>query len=71
MKNTNEVRRQFYLSFFDKEEGYEEQAIHGDLWLIKQWDGQLARWTVHLYSEESYQNYKRAQNNYSNNNKLL
>jgi hypothetical protein len=55
-KNTNRIRRDFYLTFFKKQDGYEELQVNG-YWLIKQFDGGTKEWTVHLYSPESYKNY--------------
>jgi len=54
--NKNHV--QFFLTFFETDE-YSEKEING-WWLIKQWDGNAKRWTVHLYPKDSYENYKNA-----------
>lgn len=63
-KELNENKRAFFMSFFEEEEGYEEKEVNG-WWLIKQWDGNVKRWTVHLYSQQSYNNLKRGQAKYS------
>lgn len=52
-----ENRRKFFLTFFNDEEGYEEKNVNG-WWLIKHRDADRDLWTVHLYSNESYRNYK-------------
>jgi len=51
--------KKFLMSFFENKEGYEEKKVNNH-WLIKQWDGNNKIWTVFLYPEESYQNYKQA-----------
>ena len=56
-KDRNEARRQFLITFFDKEEDYDEKYIHG-FWLIKSWNGGTKKWQVAIYPEESYRNYK-------------
>ena len=45
------------MTFFKEIEGYEEKEVNG-FWLIKQFDGNSGGWVVHLYSPESYGNYK-------------
>lgn len=52
-------RREFYLTFFGSEEGYEEKEVNG-FWLIKHWDGNSKKWIVDLYSLESFEKYKLA-----------
>ena len=56
-KRTSEARKEFYQTFFDTVEGYEEKKVNG-FWLIKLFDGNTKSWTVHLYSPESYRAYK-------------
>ncbi len=63
-KNTRDVRLEFYMSFFDQEEGYEEKEVNG-FWLIKQWQGNENKWKVSLYPKESYKNYKIANDLFS------
>lgn len=60
MSKYKDIKKQFYMSFFSNEEGYEEKKING-FWLIKHWDGNNESWFVSLFSEESYRNYKRGQ----------
>lgn len=62
-KELNDNKRDFYLSFFNEDSGYDEKEVNGWL-LIKQWDGNYERWTVHLYSEASYRSYKRGLEKY-------
>lgn len=53
----NNTRISFLLTFFKQDvERYEEKEWNG-FWLIKQWDGAAKKWTVHIYSKESYSNY--------------
>ena len=59
MNKTSDERKKFYMSFFENKEGYDEKKVNNH-WLIKQYDGNTKSWTVHLYSEQSYRNYKRA-----------
>lgn len=58
MGKYNDIKVDFYLTFFEEVEGYDEQEVNG-FWLIKQFDGNTKKWTVHLYSKESYKNYKK------------
>ncbi len=50
-------KKGFLLTFFDKEEGYEEKEVNG-FWLIKHWNGDSQSWTVDIFSAEGYKNYK-------------
>lgn len=58
-KKSSDNRRQFLLTFFNKEEVYSEIEVNG-FWLIKHWDGGRKIWTVDIYPEESYRNHKSA-----------
>lgn len=58
-KICRENRRQFLLTFFDKENGYTEKEING-FWLIKHWNGNSKKWVVDIYTQKSYNNYKNA-----------
>jgi hypothetical protein len=51
------VKNDFYLSFFEKESGYEEKCVNG-FWLVKHWDGNENKWRVDLYSDESFKKFK-------------
>ncbi len=51
-------KRLFLLTFFDKEEYYKEKEVNG-WWLIKQWDGDRKNWQVAIYSQQSFNNYKK------------
>lgn len=53
----NEIRKEFYMTFFENKEGYEEKEVHG-FWLIKAWNGNTKTWEVSLYSSQSYKNLK-------------
>jgi len=68
---TNNNRMEFLLTYFKQEtEQYEELEVNG-WWLIKQWNGGAKKWEVHIYSPESYKNYKRGQEQYGENKRLF
>ena len=50
----NKIRQMFLLSFFDKENRYEEKEINGFM-LIKQFNARQLAWEVAIYTRESYQ----------------
>lgn len=55
--------REFLLTFFDKESGYQEKFVNG-FYLIKQFQKQLNIWVVAIYSRDAYRkkkDYKRKQ----------
>jgi hypothetical protein len=56
MNLQNKSRHQFLLSFFTGDK-YEEKNING-FWLVKHFDGNTKKWTVNVYSEENFVNYK-------------
>ena len=49
-------KRNFLLTFFDKDE-YSEKEIN-DYWLIKSWDGNYEKWNVGIYTQETYKDFK-------------
>ncbi len=55
-KELVENRHNFYLSFFDNKQGYEEKYING-FWLVKQWNPERRHHQVSLYTEESFKRY--------------
>jgi len=56
MSKSNENRREFLLSFFEKKEGFETKQINKDWWLVKHWNVSKGEWTVDIYPSQSYQN---------------
>lgn len=52
-----ETRHNFYLTFFDDDEEYAEKEVNG-YWLVKQWNPEMNRPQVSLYSKESFKKYK-------------
>lgn len=58
MSKSDINRVDFYQTFFEESEGYAEKQING-YWLIRHWDGNKKQETIDLFTEESYQNYKR------------
>ena len=52
----NKTRQEFLLTFFPILEGYDEKEVNG-FWLIKQYNGNLKHWEVHIYSKKSFENY--------------
>jgi hypothetical protein len=57
-KQNRDTRIDFYLTFFQDKEGYEENEVNG-FWLVKYWAGHC--WSVALYSKDSFNKMKRAQ----------
>ncbi len=53
---------EFLHSFFDRD-GYQEKQVN-NFWLIKHWEGNLNKFVVYLYTDETYKNYKRGQAQY-------
>lgn len=49
----DKIRRDFLLSFFDKENKYQEKEING-FFIIKQFSNKLMNWEVAIYTKESY-----------------
>ena len=72
MKSRNQ--QEFLLSFFNDQQRkvprdfYEERYERG-FWLVKQWNGDNQKWQVAVFTEESFNNYKKAGE--LNQNKLL
>lgn len=62
-------RGEFLKTYFSKEE-YTEKEVNG-FWLIFHWNGQTEKWGVDVYTKESYSNYKKEQENYSQRNSLF
>ncbi len=61
-KKSSENKRRFLLGFFSQESpGYGEIRMNG-FWLIKRWNGKKKLWTVDIFTEESYENYKTGNN---------
>ena len=58
----SKTRQEFLLSFFD-EDKYTEKQIN-EFWLIKNWNGDSHIWQVSIYSEEAYNNFKKAGENF-------
>ena len=58
----NKIRQEFLLSFFEKDE-YSEKEING-FWLVKSWNGDSHNWQVSIYSQEAYNNFKKAGENF-------
>ncbi|MDD5068994.1 MAG: hypothetical protein PHN89_05380 [Candidatus Pacebacteria bacterium] len=50
-----ERQRKLLLNF--KGDFYQEKKI-GNEWYIKRWNGDVGRWEVAIYSQESYARYK-------------
>lgn len=50
-------RSQFLLSYFNGIEQYSELEVNG-FWLIHHWNGEASKWTVDVYTKESFYNYK-------------
>lgn len=56
-QKTHSRQQEFLLTFFDKDE-YQEKEVNG-FWLIKSWNGNVENWQVGIYTQESYENYKK------------
>ena len=56
-KLINERKRLFLLGFFSKENENETLELNGFL-LFKHWDGNYKRWTVDIFTPESYRKMK-------------
>lgn len=59
MKKVNENWQNFLLSFFS-EEGHVEKEVNG-FWLVRHWNGNTKKWQVAVYTYESFENYKKYQ----------
>lgn len=55
-KKTKNNRREFLLGFFKQEVDKNETVELNGFILFKHWDGNVKRWTVDIFSKESYQN---------------
>ena len=64
VKKISNNTREFLLTFFNDTDVYTEKYING-FWLIKQFDGAKDMWTVYVYTQDSYNNYKRGQEKYN------
>lgn len=53
----NETRRNFLLTFFDKDE-YQEIDLNG-FKLVKNWDANYKRWQVAIFRPEQFEKYKK------------
>lgn len=56
-----ERRRDFLLTFFDKEEGYETKQVNG-WWLVKSWNGTSRLWQIAIYSQKAFDAYSKYNN---------
>ena len=61
-KQNRDTRIDFYLTFFENKEGYEEKEVNG-YFLVKYWAGHS--WGVALYSKDSFNKMKRAQQQFA------
>lgn len=61
MAKDNPNHQRFFESFFsqDKNLGYAEIKVNNAWYLIRHWDGNKQKFTIDVYSEESYNNYVR------------
>ena len=59
IERTKNERKLFLLSFFNDKQEYEEKKVNNH-WLVKQQNGKTKEWSVAIYSEESFKNYKEA-----------
>jgi hypothetical protein len=60
MKNKlirDHTKQDFLLTFFDKENRYEEKEVNG-YWLIRQFNSETGNWQVAIYTPESYKRRK-------------
>lgn len=56
-KKISNNAKEFLLTFFTSEEIYQEKEVNG-FWLVKCWDGNVNKWHVLIYTNESYRNYR-------------
>ena len=55
MSKSNTNRRFFLLGFFKQEVDKNEAKLLNGFVLFKHWDGQNNRWTVDIFTKESYE----------------
>lgn len=58
--NTSE----FLMTLMNDKETYQEKEVNG-FWLIKKWNGNIKKWEVNVFTNESYRNYKRGQEKFA------
>lgn len=56
-QKTYNRQQEFLLTFFVGDK-YQEKEING-FWLVKMWNGDNEKWQVAIYTQESFENYKK------------
>jgi hypothetical protein len=61
MSKTNNNRREFLLGFFNPEERRQEAKKLNGFILLKKWDGKNERFTVDIFTPESFEKWQQYQ----------